>query len=263
VPVRVLIEVVGSVAVGVDAVVPGIVGERMHVRSRELWEAGKRAELLLDLVAIVPAVAARQGRRNALGHGIGPDRGDVAVAVVIEVVVARAVRVDAVVGNVGCLRVDLGSFEAAVERRFVPAIAVGDGPAVAVCVECVPLVRTAEGEKKTEHDPGAYQTPAPSEWMAEKAVGVERANRSAAGNRLRPRPVEGGMIEVENLTKRYGSFEAIRGVSFRVEKGEVVGFLGPNGAGKTTTMRILCGCIGATSGRALVDGRTSSRRRAR
>ncbi len=63
------------------------------------------------------------------------------------------------------------------------------------------------------------------------------------------------MIEVENLTKRYGSFEAIRGVSFRVAKGEVVGFLGPNGAGKTTTMRILCGCIGATSGRALVDGK--------
>ena len=63
------------------------------------------------------------------------------------------------------------------------------------------------------------------------------------------------MIEVENLTKRYGSFEAIKGVSFRVDKGEVVGFLGPNGAGKTTTMRILCGCIGATSGRALVDGK--------
>jgi ABC-2 type transport system ATP-binding protein len=63
------------------------------------------------------------------------------------------------------------------------------------------------------------------------------------------------MIEVENLTKRYGTFEAIRGVSFRVDKGEVVGFLGPNGAGKTTTMRILCGCIGATSGRALVDGK--------
>jgi ABC-2 type transport system ATP-binding protein len=63
------------------------------------------------------------------------------------------------------------------------------------------------------------------------------------------------MIEVENLTKRYGTFEAIRGVSFKVAKGEVVGFLGPNGAGKTTTMRILCGCIGATSGRALLDGK--------
>ncbi len=62
------------------------------------------------------------------------------------------------------------------------------------------------------------------------------------------------MIQVENLTRRYGAFHAIQDVSFEVRKGEVVGFLGPNGAGKTTTMRILCGCIGATSGRALVGG---------
>ena len=60
------------------------------------------------------------------------------------------------------------------------------------------------------------------------------------------------MIRVEGLTKRYGSVHAIRDVSFEVGKGEVVGFLGPNGAGKSTTMRILCGCIGATSGRALI-----------
>ncbi len=60
------------------------------------------------------------------------------------------------------------------------------------------------------------------------------------------------MIRVEGLTKRYGAVHAIRDVSFEVGKGEVVGFLGPNGAGKSTTMRILCGCIGATSGRALV-----------
>ena len=63
------------------------------------------------------------------------------------------------------------------------------------------------------------------------------------------------MIHVENLTKRYGTFQAIRGVSFDVSRGEVVGFLGPNGAGKSTTMRILCGCIGATSGEALIDGK--------
>ena len=47
------------------------------------------------------------------------------------------------------------------------------------------------------------------------------------------------MIEVQNLTKHYGSFTAIRDVSFRVAPGEIVGFLGPNGAGKSTTMRIL------------------------
>lgn len=56
------------------------------------------------------------------------------------------------------------------------------------------------------------------------------------------------MIEVENLTKRYGDRAAIDGVSFRVEKGEIMGFLGPNGAGKTTTMRILAGVMGATTG---------------
>src|SRR6187401_642256 len=49
------------------------------------------------------------------------------------------------------------------------------------------------------------------------------------------------MIEVENLTKRYGRHTAVDGISFRVHKGEILGFLGPNGAGKTTTMRILAG----------------------
>jgi ABC-2 type transport system ATP-binding protein len=62
------------------------------------------------------------------------------------------------------------------------------------------------------------------------------------------------MIEVERLTKRYGGFHAISDVSFSVAKGDVVGFLGPNGAGKSTTMRIISGALGATSGRALVDG---------
>ncbi|RME20713.1 MAG: ABC transporter ATP-binding protein [Deltaproteobacteria bacterium] len=63
------------------------------------------------------------------------------------------------------------------------------------------------------------------------------------------------MIRVEGLQKVYGGFEAVRGISFEVGRGEVVGLLGPNGAGKTTTMRIVCGCIGATAGRALIDGR--------
>ena len=47
------------------------------------------------------------------------------------------------------------------------------------------------------------------------------------------------MIEVEHLTKRYGSVTAVDDVSFKVNKGEILGFLGPNGAGKTTTMRVL------------------------
>jgi len=62
------------------------------------------------------------------------------------------------------------------------------------------------------------------------------------------------MIQVQNLTKRYAGGEAVRGISFSVEKGEVVGFLGPNGAGKSTTMRMLTGYLPATDGQIEVAG---------
>jgi gliding motility-associated transport system ATP-binding protein len=62
------------------------------------------------------------------------------------------------------------------------------------------------------------------------------------------------VIEVQHLTKRYGKVTAVDDVSFRVEKGEILGFLGPNGAGKTTTMRILTGYMPASDGRATVAG---------
>ncbi len=62
------------------------------------------------------------------------------------------------------------------------------------------------------------------------------------------------MIEVQNLTKRYGPFTAVDGVSFSVAKGDILGFLGPNGAGKTTTMRILTGYMPPTEGSARVAG---------
>lgn len=61
-------------------------------------------------------------------------------------------------------------------------------------------------------------------------------------------------IVVEGLTKRYGDFEALKGIDFRVRPGEIVGFLGPNGAGKTTTMKILTCFMAATSGSARVAG---------
>jgi ABC-2 type transport system ATP-binding protein len=61
-------------------------------------------------------------------------------------------------------------------------------------------------------------------------------------------------ISVENLTKRYGVHAAVDDVTFEVARGEVVGFLGPNGAGKSTTLRILVGFLGATSGRARIEG---------
>jgi ABC-2 type transport system ATP-binding protein len=60
------------------------------------------------------------------------------------------------------------------------------------------------------------------------------------------------VIEVQHLTKRYGRVAAVEDVSFRVERGEILGFLGPNGAGKTTTMRILAGYMPATDGKAIV-----------
>jgi len=62
------------------------------------------------------------------------------------------------------------------------------------------------------------------------------------------------VIEVQHLTKRYGRVTAVEDVSFRVERGEILGFLGPNGAGKTTTMRILTGFMPATDGKAIVAG---------
>ena len=62
------------------------------------------------------------------------------------------------------------------------------------------------------------------------------------------------MIQVQNLTKFYGDYPAVRDVSFSVPKGQIVGFLGPNGAGKSTTMRILAGYLTATSGSASIDG---------
>jgi ABC-2 type transport system ATP-binding protein len=62
------------------------------------------------------------------------------------------------------------------------------------------------------------------------------------------------MIEVSGLSKSYGEVKAIEKVSFKVDKGRVVGFLGANGAGKTTTMDILCGCLGADEGSAKICG---------
>ena len=62
------------------------------------------------------------------------------------------------------------------------------------------------------------------------------------------------MIEVQQVTKRYGKFTALDNISFSIGKGEIVAFLGPNGAGKTTTMRIITGFMPPTSGTARIDG---------
>jgi len=61
-------------------------------------------------------------------------------------------------------------------------------------------------------------------------------------------------VVVQNLEKRFGSFIAVNGVSFEVERGEIFGFLGPNGAGKSTTIRMLCGLLAPSGGRGTVAG---------
>ena len=62
------------------------------------------------------------------------------------------------------------------------------------------------------------------------------------------------MIEVKNVTKKYGNFVAVDNISFTVKDGEVVGFLGPNGAGKSTTMNMITGFIEPTDGSIIVNG---------
>ena len=62
------------------------------------------------------------------------------------------------------------------------------------------------------------------------------------------------MIEIENLTRRFGAFVAVDHISFRLERGEVLGFLGPNGAGKSTTMKMITGFLSPTSGTVRVGG---------
>lgn len=61
-------------------------------------------------------------------------------------------------------------------------------------------------------------------------------------------------IEVQNLSKNYGTQKAVRNINFKIDKGEIVGFLGPNGAGKTTTMKMLNGYIEVTNGKVFING---------
>ncbi|MFC4388886.1 ATP-binding cassette domain-containing protein [Gracilibacillus marinus] len=63
------------------------------------------------------------------------------------------------------------------------------------------------------------------------------------------------VMDVQHITKKFGSFVALNGVTFQLEKGEVYGFIGPNGAGKSTTLRILLGIVKATSGEATIFGK--------
>jgi ABC-2 type transport system ATP-binding protein len=72
--------------------------------------------------------------------------------------------------------------------------------------------------------------------------------------RAEPNPSAETVVEVQNLAKRFGSFQAVAGISFAVHRGEIFGFLGPNGAGKSTTIRMLCGLLAPSAGSGRVAG---------
>ena len=61
------------------------------------------------------------------------------------------------------------------------------------------------------------------------------------------------MLKVEEISKKFGDFQAINNLSFELNVGDVMGFLGPNGAGKTTSMRVITGFLKADSGRVFID----------
>ena len=64
------------------------------------------------------------------------------------------------------------------------------------------------------------------------------------------------MLVVEDLTKKFGGFTAVNGISFEVKRGEIVGLIGPNGSGKSTTFNVLAGLFAPTSGTVFFDGQS-------
>src|SRR5215475_12887143 len=90
-------------------------------------------------------------------------------------------------------------------------------------------------------------------------IAVEQARPYGEGSPRSSRPA----IQVENLRKKYGDLEAVRGISFEVRAGEIFGLIGPDGAGKTSTFEILAGVMEATSGIAAVMGQPARQMRAK
>ena len=71
------------------------------------------------------------------------------------------------------------------------------------------------------------------------------------------------LIEVKNVTKKYGHFVAVKDLNFKINDGEIIGLLGPNGAGKSTTMNMMTGFIEATEGKILINGNDKKEQRSK
>src|SRR5204862_4268026 len=102
--------------------------------------------------------------------------------------------------------------------------------------------------------PRRPKRPAAGGARADADFGGAAVWRGAPAARHRSAVMADAAIVVEHLSRRFGQFVAVDDVSFDVRRGEVFGFLGANGAGKSTTIRMLCGLLTPTSGRASVDG---------
>ena len=120
----------------------------------------------------------------------------------------------------------------------------------------VPPAATGSGRAKRATDKitsGRQALPVAERLLDDTSRGAIRdALRNGAQNAYKPglRTV----IEVDNLVKHYGPIRAVDGISFTIDRGEIIGFLGPNGAGKSTTMKIITTWLGRTAGRVVVGG---------
>ena len=91
-------------------------------------------------------------------------------------------------------------------------------------------------------------------WRVEDSFSKPKVSANCSGAFTSPAGQVTHLIEIQGLAKSFGAFEAVRGISFTVDRGEVLGFLGPNGAGKSTTMKMLAGFLPPTAGTASICG---------
>jgi ABC-2 type transport system ATP-binding protein len=192
---------------------------------------------LLGQAAPTEFLAPVRGRTFALRTPTGERRaaGQRALAVpgVLDAVIqGRAVRLLLAAGTAPPAAATLVSAEAAaaselvaVEPRFEDAV--------------IALLR----ERSAEDDSG------PTRRSSETSPGADAPPSTATH-----RPVSGAVIEIERLTRLFGTFRAVDGISLSIPAGETFGLLGPNGAGKSTTFKMLCGLLPPSSGKALVLG---------